>query len=931
MLCKKCKTWELLDTDSYCSFCGEEVREVEVKQEPIRLYLDSKKPSVYSATILKNLSPVPVGVKLDHSPAWFRSLRLSKPTIQPNEQLDVVMDIDVTKLGGVLLKEGKLVFAVSKADGHDDGGVSKIEIEVQALPLPQLDIKPLTVASGKAKAPVRLRVDVSSPITLDAIAFDPPFLMFDGLLPMELDVGESQLPFQMNLPQEVNKTQQTVKCELKVSGLQDPIIGSFELHVIKPACLQLDTSRMEGGVEIALIPDAEEELSLTLNNVGEEVLTIDRVQITPVNKQTTKVILRAELARPDVDSGATTTVTLKAAATPDAEPDKYWFQMSFESNDPNLDHNSHNVLITVVDEKYPDFIAMDFGTTDSAVAVFDDKGPASVRLEKGNLDSKVYSNVFFMNVVEDKDPPYEWCIGTKAKMLGPTRRERFVKAIKTKAGTNYKHPIDFKERALSRRLTPEEIIKLIMMDLIRLTKSALGKRPVRFILSVPTLFTKRRKEVLQRTFKEASRALSLNLQSVESVDESLAAALFYILLTGPTDERVNRKSGYSIMVVDFGGGTTDITVLKVTQNLDSDGKVESVAEIQIVGAWGDPTLGGEEITTEIAKVLAEQFLDREIDIDEDIAEIRKLEDEAEAVKLAVSELQNIKHQRSEEFDVQNAVKTASLLLVSSLAYLDLTPQGFADKDNLVRDALDFYSKNQQQLRVRSNDFPGHALISEAAVVGIYESKLQVLKVEVDLLLTKIHQREGLTTEANSRPKVDILLLAGQSSQFPLVAKILGEVGDHIDFIRDVDGKLLLKECVSLGALYYSFILHGHLDIKLTGTNKIWTRIGRPGFRIGIGRQFQEVIPWGHEYPCESNTFRLTDEDIEDENKLILRVFENLTMRDEPKLEPRKEFELVLDDSSPKRFNCKLVVDEQGDIGALCQIAKDWIPMIEIKS
>jgi len=533
-----------------------------------------------------------------------------------------------------------------------------------------------------------------------------------------------------------------------------------------------------------------------------------------------------------------------------------------------------------------------------------------------------------MNYLEEKEPPYEWLIGTDAKILGPLRRERFVKAIKTKTGTNYKETIDFKEKAISRDLVPEEIIRFIMMDLVRLTKTALRQRPVRFILSVPTLFTLRKKEILEQTFTEAAKSLSLNLQVVKSIDESLAAGLFYILLSGPRDERVNNKESYRIMILDFGGGTTDITVLRVSQRPNSDGGFD-VYEVEVVGAWGDATLGGEEITREIAKVLAVRFLGRPIDDDEDFSEIKKLEDEAEAVKIAVSELQTLQREMQGELEADRILEGSNLALRFNLAYLDLKR---SSTDDELRQLLEFYVNNNQQLKVQSSDFPGgqFVLISAAEVVGIYQDKLETLKSEVDLLLNKIDRHAESSHQTSVAPKVDVLLLAGQSSQFPTVAEIFNDVADYIDFVKDPKGELVLKECVSLGALYYSFILHGDLDVRITGLNRIWTRIGRPKFKLGVGVQFQELIPWGKEYPCESETFSLTNADVMDRNKLVLRVFENLSMDDTLKLEPFKDFEFSVDEVSLDRFPCKLRVNQDGTFSAQCQIQNNWLDMVEIK-
>lgn len=927
MVCENCKTWELLEGDEFCSWCGEKVVNVQLIPQPLRLYLDADpaRGNVFSTTVLKNISAVPLSPRLESAPAWFKSAKLSKSLVQPDEHLDVFLEVDVTRLGGVLIKAGKLVFELAHAEANKENRLSKVVIDTEVWPAPQLTVKPLTVFSGRAHTEVLLQTELSSPVAIEAIAFDKPYLAFDGQLPVTLDIGDSALPFQLNLPEQITDRTTSMSFEFRVKGLENPITGHLDLEIKRPATLELRAA--SARAECELIPGDVEELEFRIANSGEETLVIDRMQVVPMTKQTSVVVsLDGDLPQ-TIEPSREETIRFKAAASASSAPERYWFKLGFQSNDPNAEHNSHYLLVTVTDEECPEFIAIDFGTTDSTVAIFDggNRTPINLPLEKGNLDPKIYSNVLFMNVVEVNEPPYEWCIGTDARILGPLFRERFVKAIKTKAGTNHKEIIDFREKAISRELDAEEIIKFIMMDLVTRTKIALRQRPVRFILSVPTLFTLRRKEILKQTFTEAARSLSLNIQALKTIDESLAAGLFYILLTGPLDEWVNKKKTYTMMMLDFGGGTTDITVLRVRQQISSDNSLD-VEEVEVIGAWGDAMLGGEEVTKEIAKLLAARFLGRPVSEEEDLVEIKKLEDEAEAVKIAISGLQHLQQKLDRDFEVDRILKEASPSLRTNLAYLDLKTQRASDED--LRNLIEFYLDNDRQLKVQSGDFPGGqtALIAETEVTDIYQRRLQILKDEVDLLLGKISE----PVETDGPPKIDVLLLAGQSSQFPTVSQMFENLAHHIDFVKDPMGQLVLKECVSLGALYYSFILHGDLDVKITGLDRVWTRVGRPKFKLGVGAQFQELIPWGMRYPYESSPFHLTETDVDNSGKLVLRVFENLSMSDKPHLEPFKDFELPVNGVSQNRFVCRLRVSDEGVFSAQCQIKDEWLDMSESK-
>jgi molecular chaperone DnaK (HSP70) len=388
------------------------------------------------------------------------------------------------------------------------------------------------------------------------------------------------------------------------------------------------------------------------------------------------------------------------------------------------------------------------------------------------------------------------------------------------------------------------------------------------------------------------------------------------------------------MLVDFGGGTTDVTVFKVHQHLESasDFKIE---EVEIIGAWGDAALGGEEITNEIAAVLAAKFLGQSTNALRDAREIRKLEDEAEAVKLAVSELQRF-HDNG-QFDVERVVREATDLLEKSLGYCVLKPDGITGVE--LHDYLRNYIENERELEVWSNDFPRKSVrIKAEEVVEIFDHKLKKLKSELEPLMGRILQRSGSNVESDStKPgisaedsRVDILLLAGQSAQFPTVARVFQNLARQpIDFVRDLDGNPLLKECVSRGSLYYISYLSGGLEFEISGRNRQWTRLGLIVPAFGRPPRFKELIPWGTQYPYESNEFALPRLiAVVAGNTLRLEILENLTMSDDEsrQLEAFETFELKLNDASPERYMCKLKVDRLGVVTAFCKVDEDWMEM-----
>jgi len=910
MECNHCHS-KILADDSFCSWCGQEVTQIVVRDRPIRLYVDQQKPTIQSAKIITNRGPIPLTFQCVSHPTWLDVVIGPNDIAEPGEQLSISLRLDPNDLD-TLFKDDELVFQPSPAGG-ETSGFKDIKIKIQVWPAPEVIVLPLVVYAGRPSAKSVLEIDVPAEMSIETLAFDPPYIALDPTTPVEItQLGKSALPIHLNLPEQIEFQRQIVHYEMLLEDLDEPLVGEFEMIVKKSATFSV---LEQAGSELThqIIPSLEEEVSLVITNTGDEVLEIERILVMSLTAQT-KVILRPEKERFSIEPNKLATITLKAVAELGTPNDNYFFKVDFQSNDPVQAHRYVNLNIKVVDEEYQGFLAFDFGTTDSAVARFEmsEMKPLSVYLE-GQGDPKIYSNIFFTGHNKQRVPPYMWKIGATAKQLGPRRREHFVKAIKTKIGRPYEVEIAFKDEdePVLFKLGPEKIAELIVRDLLWLTYLSLRSKPVRIILSVPTRFTKRRRSLIQKAFEDAARSLSLNLVRVETIDESLAAGLFYIMLRGPNDEMVNRKENYTMMILDFGGGTTDVTVFNVQQEIK---EVTRVKEVEIIGAWGDATLGGEGITTEIAELLATRFLDREINPNLDAIHIKQLEDEAENVKLAVSEL--LKLRQLEEGEFEAALDEPNSTLRSYLEHINV---GHLEEAKL-RDAIRQY-QTSRQLDVSSIDFTGKVIkASEDEVIAAYEGKLKRLRNELDIMMVKIGAKQKGVPDEVEDPKVDVLLLAGQSSRFPTVKEIFQDLAknNQIDFVRNQDGELMLKECVSMGALYWT-LNKG----KIKGRNRVWDRIGRTTFVDGVGLQFEELIPWGSVYPHTSEEFVNSETE---RNRVVLEVYENLRMDNTPRRESAKRFEIVVDEPLEEAYFCRLCIEADGELKAECYVQDEWLEM-----
>jgi hypothetical protein len=922
MRCRKCLVWEINGRDLYCSWCGRKVFEFGLRKTPVRLYLAERKAQPRSAHIIENQSPIPVSIECVDPPPWLK-INPVRSEVPPGGQFRVSLDVDFQKLGGFNYKAEPVVFRpAAAAGGHED--FESLAVKVETWPRPQVVCKELTFFTSEPPLRARLRVETDYPLTVTGIRFNLPYLMPEGEFPVELgESGEAEIPVQLNLPPQAEFKKELVTYHLDVEGLPTPLTGQFDLIIRRSAVLHCPEL---GEANITLMSGAEDEVALAVYNMGEEVLRVEDLKIEPL-RPAPGVEVRAEPRVFSVEPGKQTVVKLRASARAEAQSASHYFRITFQSNDPVTEHAEGNLNVEVSNEAYAGFVALDFGTTDSAVAVFktDSDEAENLSLEKGIRDPKIYSNILFVKYCGDKaEPPYDWEIGREAKGFGSTKQKfhLFFKAVKTKVGKNHAETLKFKDLGVERKVKAEEIVKFILMDLLRRTRQALGQSPARFILSVPTRFTLRQKKLLKEAFGAAARAVQLNVEKVKTIDESLAAGLFYIVNRGQQDELIRGKVSYNMMLLDFGGGTTDVTVFNVRRPAGARLTDTRGLEVETLGAWGDAELGGEKITALIAELLAEKFLGRKSDNDDkdDASIVKQLEDKAEAAKLIFSELVGLP-QRDGRLDIAAVPEHAHKRLRESLRVLEF---GYDTIEQFLKD----YSTNGRQLRVEARRFGyGPVVLDEDEVVKIYEHKLLKIKKDLLRLLEEIGRRRAAGGEGDddTPPKLDLLLLAGQSSQFPTVSQLLSDLAENMDFIRDSDSRQLLKECVSRGALYYS--ASGGLGLTITGEKRMWNRLGTIEMDL-TGRRFVERIPWGQDYPWETPPFPLYDK--VSGHTLRIELKENLSLDNgkERKTVKYKDFARPLDSAPQEVYLCKLQVDGEGDVKAFCEINGGWLEIEE---
>jgi len=159
--------------------------------------------------------------------------------------------------------------------------------------------------------------------------------------------------------------------------------------------------------------------------------------------------------------------------------------------------------------------------------------------------------------------------------------------------------------------SPPEISAKILQKLKRAAENYLGDTVTEAVITVPAYFN----DAQRQATKDAGRIAGLEVKRI--VNEPTAAALAYGL---------DKKKDEVIAVFDYGGGTFDISILEVGENV-----------VEVVATNGDTHLGGDDQDQRIMEWLIEEFKkDTGLDVSKDKMVLQRLKESAEKAKIELS-------------------------------------------------------------------------------------------------------------------------------------------------------------------------------------------------------------------------------------------------------------------------------------------------------
>ncbi len=263
-------------------------------------------------------------------------------------------------------------------------------------------------------------------------------------------------------------------------------------------------------------------------------------------------------------------------------------------------------------------IGIDLGTTNSVVSVMEGGEPKIIINEEGNRLTP--SVVGF-------GKGGEILVGQVAKRQAVLNPENTIFSIKRFMGRRYDEVAEEMKlvpykvtkassqkatvTAVGKEYTPEQISAMVLGKLKKAAEAYLGEEVKKAVITVPAYFNDSQRQAT----KDAGAIAGLEVLRI--INEPTAAALAYGL---------DKKKNEMIAVFDFGGGTFDISILEVGDNV-----------VEVKSTNGDTHLGGDNIDQRIIEWIVTEFRkDQGIDLSKDRTALQRLKEAAEKAKIELS-------------------------------------------------------------------------------------------------------------------------------------------------------------------------------------------------------------------------------------------------------------------------------------------------------
>jgi len=273
-------------------------------------------------------------------------------------------------------------------------------------------------------------------------------------------------------------------------------------------------------------------------------------------------------------------------------------------------------------EKTGRVVGIDLGTTNSCVAAMEGTEPRVIVNSEG--DRTTPSVVAW-------DNEGERIVGVVARRQAATNPKNTLYATKRLIGRTFDDPVvqemkkhtpypivkapngDAWVEINGKAISPSEVGSYVLTKMKDTAESFFNKPVTRAVITVPAYFNDSQRQAT----KDAGAIAGLHVERI--INEPTAAALSYGFSS-------KNKSDQVVAVYDLGGGTFDISILDVA---------EDVFEVKATN--GDTFLGGEDFDARIVEyIIAEFKKSNGVDLSKDTIAMQRIRDAAEKAKKEIS-------------------------------------------------------------------------------------------------------------------------------------------------------------------------------------------------------------------------------------------------------------------------------------------------------
>ena len=260
-----------------------------------------------------------------------------------------------------------------------------------------------------------------------------------------------------------------------------------------------------------------------------------------------------------------------------------------------------------LEDSYP--CGLDLGTTFSCIGIFKNGGVVIIPNKNGDKITPSIVTVLDENTILKGEETidhlvkdYDSSIYAVKRFIGRDFKDPKVKneiqfenlpfEITENAKTHHL-VIDIKKNGKTMEFNLEEISSFIIRKMVDNAEDYLKRKINALVITVPANF----KDAQRKATKQAAELAGLKVLRI--INEPTAAALAYGL------QEKNIKDNGNILVFDLGGGTFDVTILRIDKNKEDNEKI-----FEILSTCGDKFLGGEDFDNKLADYFLIDFCNK---------------------------------------------------------------------------------------------------------------------------------------------------------------------------------------------------------------------------------------------------------------------------------------------------------------------------------